>query len=89
MTGSFIPQLQTVVPQMNPSPAVDNSRSRAPRTVTASRSQRSPWRALDHVQAALVGMQYGQVTVIVQDGLIVQVERTERTRLAKSSANPQ
>jgi hypothetical protein len=33
-------------------------------------------------------MQYGQVTVIVQDGLIVQVERTERTRLPKSS-NPQ
>lgn len=70
---------------MNPSPVTDTPREHAPRTVTASRSHRLPWRALDHVQAALVGMQYGQVTVIVQDGLIVQVERTERTRLPKSS----
>jgi hypothetical protein len=70
---------------MNPSPAVDNSRTRSTGTVTASRSHRLPWRALDHVQAALIGMEYGQVTVIVQDGLIVQVERTERTRLPKSS----
>ena len=74
---------------MNPSPAVDTPRTRVPRTVTASRSHRSPWHALDHVQAALAGMQYGQVTVIVQDGLIVQVERTERTRLPKSSPEPQ
>jgi hypothetical protein len=70
---------------MNTQVANATETPRSPRPVTASRSHRLPWRALDHVQAALIGMQYGQVTVIVQDGLIVQVERTERTRLPKVS----
>lgn len=63
----------------------ESPRRRSESASTAkSRSQREPWRALDHVQAALVGMQFGQVTVIVQDGLIVQVERTEKTRIGRS-----
>lgn len=39
--------------------------------------------ALEHVQKALRGLQFGEVTVIVQDGVIVQVERTERVRLKR------
>lgn len=37
--------------------------------------------ALGKVRDALTGLRYGQVTVIVQDGVVVQVERTERLRL--------
>lgn len=33
------------------------------------------------VQAALKGMEYGQVLLAVRDGAIVQIERTEKQRL--------
>jgi hypothetical protein len=38
---------------------------------------------LDRIIAALRGLRYGTVTAIVQDGVVVQVERTERFRLEK------
>ena len=37
--------------------------------------------ALDRVREALTDMRYGEVTVVVQDGVVVQVERTEKLRL--------
>ncbi len=37
-------------------------------------------RALAHVAEALRGLRYGEVRVVVQDGVVVQVERTERVR---------
>jgi hypothetical protein len=40
------------------------------------------WR---EIQEALRGLQYGSVTVIVQDGHIVQVERLEKRRLVRGS----
>jgi hypothetical protein len=39
--------------------------------------------ALDYVRSALAGLQYGQVAIIVQDGVVVQVERTERKRFRR------
>jgi hypothetical protein len=44
----------------------------------------TPREALDsfeRVAGALSGLQYGEVRVIVQDGFIVQIERTEKQRL--------
>ena len=38
---------------------------------------------LDLISAALRGLRYGTVTVVVQDGVVVQVERTEKFRLEK------
>ena len=35
------------------------------------------------VAQALQQMRYGQVTVVVQDGRVVQVERTDRLRLSQ------
>ena len=32
---------------------------------------------------ALRGLQFGSVTVIVQDGIVIQVDRTEKRRLAR------
>jgi hypothetical protein len=39
--------------------------------------------ALERIQAALRGLRYGTVTAVVQDGVVVQVERTEKIRLEK------
>jgi hypothetical protein len=38
-------------------------------------------RALERIMAALQGLDFGTVTAVVQDGVIVQVERTEKMRL--------
>jgi len=39
--------------------------------------------ALAHIEKALRGLRFGEVRVIVQDGVVVQIERTERKRLVK------
>lgn len=39
--------------------------------------------ALERIRDALRGLRYGTVTAIVQDGVVVQVERTEKLRLLK------
>ncbi len=39
--------------------------------------------ALDRIETALRGLRYGTVTAVVQDGVIVQVERTEKIRIDK------
>jgi hypothetical protein len=38
---------------------------------------------IDRISAALRGLRYGTVTAVVQDGVVVQVERTEKFRLEK------
>ncbi len=37
--------------------------------------------ALERIKSALRGLRFGTVTAVVQDGLVVQVERTEKVRL--------
>jgi len=39
--------------------------------------------ALRRIGDALHGLRYGSVLAIVQDGILVQIERTEKTRLGK------
>jgi hypothetical protein len=39
--------------------------------------------ALDRINAALRGLRYGTVTAVVQDGVVVQVERTEKVRIER------
>jgi hypothetical protein len=39
--------------------------------------------ALDKVRDALAELRFGTVTVVVQDGVVVQVERTEKVRLTR------
>jgi hypothetical protein len=36
---------------------------------------------LDQVRVAVKGIRYGEVRVIIQDGIIVQIERVEKQRL--------
>lgn len=42
--------------------------------------------AVDRIHAALRGLRYGTVTAVVQDGIVVQVERTEKIRLDRREA---
>lgn len=37
--------------------------------------------ATEAIRLALRGLRYGQIVVTVQDGVVVQVDRTERRRL--------
>jgi hypothetical protein len=37
--------------------------------------------ALEHIRDALRGLRFGLVSIIVQDGVVIQIERTERKRL--------
>jgi hypothetical protein len=39
--------------------------------------------AFDRIQTALRGLRYGTVTAVVQDGVVVQVDRTEKFRIEK------
>jgi hypothetical protein len=39
--------------------------------------------ALTCIRDALRGLEYGEVSVIVQDGVVIQIERTERKRLRR------
>ena len=37
--------------------------------------------ALDRIRSALRGLRFGTVTVVIQDGVVVQIERMEKLRL--------
>ena len=39
--------------------------------------------AVERINAALRGLRYGTVTAVVQDGVVVQVERTEKFRVER------
>jgi hypothetical protein len=47
------------------------------------RDDASSAHALSKVRDALSGLRFGEVTVVVQDGVVVQVERTEKVRIAR------
>ena len=56
----------------------DQAASAAPKAADLA-AGREP--ALDQVLRAIKGLRFGEVRVIVQDGLIVQIERLEKHRL--------
>jgi hypothetical protein len=41
-----------------------------------------------HIENALRDLQFGSITLLVQDGVVVQVERTERKRYQRSPLTP-
>ena len=40
--------------------------------------------AINQIRDALRGLRYGSVNIIVQDGVIIQIDRTEKRRLRNS-----
>lgn len=59
----------------NPPALASDGRSEAARTDAALR----------RIGDALHGLRFGSVLAIVQDGVVVQIERTEKTRLEKTT----
>jgi hypothetical protein len=57
----------------------------SPGVATGEADARAFTEELLRVRDALKGLQYGTVTVIVQDGVVVQVDRTEKIRLPRSA----
>jgi hypothetical protein len=41
--------------------------------------------SLEQIGGALRGLQFGSVNVIVQDGVVIQIDRTEKLRLRNTS----
>lgn len=41
---------------------------------------------LQHISDALRGLKFGVISIIVQDGVVVQLERTEKRRLRRTEA---
>ena len=60
-----------------------SERSAADLPLPAARDPRQFEPAIEHVRQALVGLQFGEVSIIVQDGVVVQVERIERKRFRR------
>lgn len=42
---------------------------------------------LQQIRDALRGLRFGNVNVVVQDGVVVQIDRTEKRRLRVTQAN--
>jgi hypothetical protein len=51
---------------------------------TDSNHRNADPQALERIEDALRGLRYGTVTVVVQDGVVVQVDRTEKLRLHRA-----
>lgn len=41
---------------------------------------------LDQIRQALEGLRYGQVTIVIHDGAMVQIDRTEKRRFQNTSS---
>lgn len=41
--------------------------------------------ALDQIRKALRGLEFGSLTIIVQDGVVVQIDRTSKDRIDYSA----
>ena len=69
---------------MNPQPAD----SEIPNLKSEIRSLKSDSRdsELQQIREALAGLRFGSVTIVVQDGVVVQIDRTEKKRLQRRNA---
>jgi hypothetical protein len=43
--------------------------------------------ALDQIRESLRGLRFGSVNIIVQDGVVIQIDRTEKRRLRTNKSN--
>lgn len=50
---------------------------------TESRLEQRLQHAVSQIEESLRGLRFGQVTITVQDGVVVQIDRLERTRLPR------
>jgi hypothetical protein len=60
--------------------AIDSAQTSAVEIAHDGREQE-----LQQIREALRGLRFGSINVIVQDGVVVQIDRTEKRRLRQSS----
>ena len=48
-----------------------------------SRQERRLQQVVSQIEESLRGLRFGQVTITVQDGVVVQIDRLERTRVQR------
>ena len=68
---------------MNELQGEESSMKDSPDDVRASSQEEERVDALDRIHTALRGLRFGTVTIVMQDGVVVQVERTEKIRLQR------
>lgn len=68
---------------MSPNDHPDRDRTSRPEGDGRDGVLSRPDAALRRIGDALHGLKYGSVLAIVQDGVVVQIERTEKTRFGK------
>jgi hypothetical protein len=59
--------------------------NRAGHDVTECRREQE----LQQIREALRGLSFGTLNIVVQDGVVVQIDRTEKRRLRRSSSSPE
>jgi hypothetical protein len=60
-----------------------NTSVHTPPAAPAPRVEINHEQALTRIREALRDLRFGEVTIVLQDGYVVQVERTEKLRLAR------
>jgi hypothetical protein len=61
---------------------ITTKRNDASHTATANGHGDNPFEAAHpHIRDALRGLKFGLVSIVVQDGVVIQIERTDRRRL--------
>ena len=61
------------------------SRSSKENSTKGQSSEQELQLSLEQIGGALRGLKFGSVNVIVQDGIVVQIDRTEKLRLRNST----
>ena len=84
VNGHAAPMSDSATPgtgSQGPGPESDRSNAERPNNGAGrNREEHLQW-VLQQVRQALTGLKFGQITITVQDGLAIQIERTEKTRL--------
>jgi hypothetical protein len=64
------------------------SNDAANHTRSATRTDVAHESVVAEIVRTLQGLQYGVVSIVVQDGVVVQIERTEKHRLRRGDSRP-
>ncbi len=63
------------------------SQSQDPKSYVPNQRREISDAELDQVRQSLQGLLFGSVSIVIQDGVIVQIDRTEKRRLRTSNIN--
>jgi hypothetical protein len=61
--------------------------SKQPATAAAEQANTAD-DAINQIRDSLRGLRFGSVNIIVQDGVIIQIDRTEKRRIRNSRTTP-